>query len=131
MNVDLSGARWFKSTRSTGTKDCVEVKFAGVTVFMRDSKYLRNPANNPHAQPVIEIAADRWTLVLDLSLSKTSGAVVLSEAASDRPRDVLTITVQADGAAMVRSSGQSVELIFTPDEWDAFTKGVADGQFDH
>ncbi|CCF61297.1 DUF397 domain-containing protein [Nocardia cyriacigeorgica] len=42
MNVDLSGARWFKSSRSDASKDCVEVAFldAGL-VGVRDSK---NPA---------------------------------------------------------------------------------------
>lgn len=39
MNVDLSQAKWFKSSRSTGSKDCVEVAHldAGV-VGVRDSK---------------------------------------------------------------------------------------------
>ncbi|MFE3442173.1 DUF397 domain-containing protein [Nocardia sp. NPDC059180] len=67
MNVDLSGARWFKSSRSDASKDCVEVAFldAGV-IGVRDSK-------NP-----------------------TEGA-----------------------------------LVFCPDEWDAFTAGVAGGKFNH
>ncbi|WP_433715155.1 DUF397 domain-containing protein [Nocardia sp. CA-084685] len=66
MNVDLSGAAWFKSSRSTASKDCVEVAHLdGGVVGVRDSK---NPT----------------------------------------------------GAA----------LIFTPAEWDAFTAGVNDGEFD-
>lgn len=66
MNVDLSGARWFKSSRSGGTKDCVEVAYLdGAMVAMRDSKNPTGPA-----------------------------------------------------------------LVFTPDEWEAFTAGVADGEFD-
>jgi hypothetical protein len=45
MHVDLSGARWFKSTRSGGTKDCVEVAFLdnGI-VGVRDSKNPTGPA---------------------------------------------------------------------------------------
>ncbi|MEV4239612.1 DUF397 domain-containing protein [Nocardia sp. NPDC049737] len=63
--VNLSGARWFKSTRSSGTKDCVEVAFLSSSfVGMRDSKNPGGPA-----------------------------------------------------------------LVFTPDQWDAFTTAVADGQF--
>ncbi|MBF6453819.1 DUF397 domain-containing protein [Nocardia cyriacigeorgica] len=39
MNVDMSNARWFKSSRSDATKDCVEVAFleAGL-IGVRDSK---------------------------------------------------------------------------------------------
>ncbi|MGW4771135.1 DUF397 domain-containing protein [Nocardia sp. NPDC004278] len=66
MNVDLSGAMWFKSSRSDATKDCVEVAFleAGL-IGVRDSKNPTGPA-----------------------------------------------------------------LVFTPGEWDAFTAGVNDGEFD-
>jgi hypothetical protein len=45
MNVDLSGARWFKSTRSSAVKDCVEVAhLAGGMVGVRDSKNPAGPA---------------------------------------------------------------------------------------
>ncbi|MEU6832471.1 DUF397 domain-containing protein [Nocardia beijingensis] len=45
MDVDLSGAHWFKSTRSTGTKDCVEVAHLdGGMVGVRDSKNPTGPA---------------------------------------------------------------------------------------
>ncbi|MGW4771490.1 DUF397 domain-containing protein [Nocardia sp. NPDC004278] len=45
MNVDLSEARWFKSSRSGGTKDCVEVAYLdGGIVGMRDSKNPTGPA---------------------------------------------------------------------------------------
>ena len=61
--VDLSGARWFKSTRSSGGKDCVEIAFlSSGGVGVRDSKNPAGPA-----------------------------------------------------------------LVFTPDEWDAFTAGLAGG----
>ncbi|WP_327111714.1 DUF397 domain-containing protein [Nocardia sp. NBC_01730] len=66
MNVDLSGAQWFKSTRSGGAKECVEVAFLDEDmVGVRDSKNPTGPA-----------------------------------------------------------------LVFTPDEWAAFTTGVVDGEFD-
>ncbi|WP_433680253.1 DUF397 domain-containing protein [Nocardia sp. CA-119907] len=65
MSDDLSGARWFKSTRSGGSQDCVEVAFLDDgRVGVRDSKNPTGPA-----------------------------------------------------------------LVFTPGEWDAFTAGVADGEF--
>ncbi|WP_433681535.1 DUF397 domain-containing protein [Nocardia sp. CA-119907] len=66
MNVDLSEARWFKSSRSGGSKECVEVAFFEANmVGVRDSKNPTGPA-----------------------------------------------------------------LVFTPSEWEAFTAGVADGEFD-
>ncbi|MFX0574266.1 DUF397 domain-containing protein [Nocardia nepalensis] len=66
MSADLSEARWFKSSRSGGSKECVEVAFLdGGRVGVRDSKNPTGPA-----------------------------------------------------------------LVFTPGEWEAFTAGVADGEFD-
>jgi len=45
MNVELSQARWFKSSRSSGMKDCVEVAFVdGGMVGVRDSKNPTGPA---------------------------------------------------------------------------------------
>ncbi|MFI6779144.1 DUF397 domain-containing protein [Nocardia sp. NPDC050412] len=45
MNVDLSGAQWFKSTRSGATKDCVEVAFLDTGIIgVRDSKNPTGPA---------------------------------------------------------------------------------------
>ena len=66
MNVDLTGAKWFKSSRSQGGKECVEVAHLdGGMVGMRDSKNPTGPA-----------------------------------------------------------------LVFTPGEWNAFTAGVNNGEFD-
>ncbi|BCK59197.1 DUF397 domain-containing protein [Nocardia wallacei] len=45
MSVDLTQARWFKSSRSTGSKDCVEVAFLDEgAVGVRDSKNPSGPA---------------------------------------------------------------------------------------
>ncbi|WP_084466947.1 DUF397 domain-containing protein [Nocardia arthritidis] len=45
MSVDLSGAKWFKSRRSSGSKDCVEVAHLdGGMVGVRDSKNSTGPA---------------------------------------------------------------------------------------
>ncbi|NKY52363.1 DUF397 domain-containing protein [Nocardia vermiculata] len=55
MNVDteLTSANWFKSTRSTGGKECVEVAFlSGDCVGVRDSK---NPAG-----PALVFAPGEW-----------------------------------------------------------------------
>ncbi|WP_433198504.1 DUF397 domain-containing protein [Nocardia sp. CA-107356] len=45
MSVDLSGARWFKSSRSQAGKECVEVAHLdGGLVGVRDSKNPTGPA---------------------------------------------------------------------------------------
>ncbi|WP_028479492.1 DUF397 domain-containing protein [Nocardia sp. CNY236] len=44
MSVSLVGAQWFKSSRSSGSKDCVEVAFHGGVVGVRDSKNTTGPA---------------------------------------------------------------------------------------
>ena len=45
MNIDLSGAQWFKSSRSSGTRECIEVAFLdGGQVGVRDSKNPQGPA---------------------------------------------------------------------------------------
>ncbi|MFF0498574.1 DUF397 domain-containing protein [Nocardia aobensis] len=44
MNNDLSVAKWFKSSRSTSAKDCVEVAFLEDAVGVRDSKNPTGPA---------------------------------------------------------------------------------------
>ncbi|MEV6099971.1 DUF397 domain-containing protein [Nocardia sp. NPDC051981] len=45
MNIDLSGAQWFKSSHSSGQTECVEVAWLpGGTVGVRDSKNPTGPA---------------------------------------------------------------------------------------
>lgn len=46
MSIDLSGARWFKSSKSPNASECVEVAFAddrATHVGVRDSKDLHGP----------------------------------------------------------------------------------------
>ncbi|HET9255683.1 MAG TPA: DUF397 domain-containing protein [Pseudonocardiaceae bacterium] len=49
----LGGARWHKSSRSSDTMNCVEVAFAGPVVAVRDSK---NPTGG-----VLALPAPTWT----------------------------------------------------------------------
>ncbi|MCC3315020.1 DUF397 domain-containing protein [Nocardia africana] len=44
MSNDLSGAKWFKSSRSGASKECVEVAFLNDGVGVRDSKNPTGPA---------------------------------------------------------------------------------------
>lgn len=62
MKIDLSGAQWFKSSRSTGSKDCVEVAYlSGGMVGVRDSKN--------HDGVALVFGPDQW----DAFTSRLSG----------------------------------------------------------
>ncbi|WP_280418666.1 DUF397 domain-containing protein [Nocardia carnea] len=53
MNIDLSNAAWFKSSRSASGKECVEVAhLRGGAVGVRDSK---NPTG-----PALVFGPDAW-----------------------------------------------------------------------
>lgn len=54
--MDLSGARWRKSSYSGSASDCVEVAFAGGQVAARDSK---NPTG-----PALTFTGPAWTAFL-------------------------------------------------------------------
>ncbi|MBF6062999.1 DUF397 domain-containing protein [Nocardia terpenica] len=103
---------FFKSSFSNDGTACVEVKFVGDRVLIRDSKYT-GPADQ---QPVLSLPSVQWPALLDLTLSRESGHA-----------GFVTISVHPDGGATI--TGQDTALVYTPAEWDAFAKGVADGQF--
>ena len=44
MKSDLTGANWFKSSKSANNGQCVEVAFVGEQVAVRDSKNPTGPA---------------------------------------------------------------------------------------
>ncbi|PPI97097.1 DUF397 domain-containing protein [Nocardia nova] len=44
MSSDLPAAKWFKSSRSGASKECVEVAFLDDAVGVRDSKNPTGPA---------------------------------------------------------------------------------------
>ncbi|MEU1997249.1 DUF397 domain-containing protein [Nocardia gamkensis] len=68
MSVDLSGARWFKSTHSSAGSECVEIAHLdGGRVGVRDSK-------NPHGGVLVFTPSD-WDVFV-------SGA---RDGAFDRP----------------------------------------------
>ncbi|MEV6255833.1 DUF397 domain-containing protein [Nocardia sp. NPDC051929] len=60
MSVDLSGARWFKSTRSSAGSDCVEIAHLdGGRVAVRDSK-------NPHGGALV-FTPSEWDAFLSVA----------------------------------------------------------------
>ncbi|WP_433681658.1 DUF397 domain-containing protein [Nocardia sp. CA-119907] len=106
---------WFTSTRSNNGNQCVEVRFDGDAVLIRDSKYRRNPANRPAEEPIITVTASLWTSFINLLNS-------------GRSHNELIAHTLADGSATVRHG--DITLTYTPEEWDAFVAGARDGEFD-
>ncbi|MFE6861778.1 DUF397 domain-containing protein [Nocardia sp. NPDC057668] len=104
---------WFKSKHSKEAGTCVEVRFGVDAVRIRDSKYT-GPAGD---QPIVSIPPALWPDLLGLVLSGESGVVGSAR-----------ISVSVEGSAVIACPGTT--LVYEADEWDAFTKGVADGQFD-
>ncbi|MFC9893277.1 DUF397 domain-containing protein [Nocardia sp. NPDC127579] len=106
---------WFTSSRSNNGNQCVEVRFDGDAVRIRDSKYRRDPANPRADEPVITVTARVWTEFLTLLLR-------------GRVHDELLARPTADGGATLRH--HDICLTYTPDEWTAFLAGARDGEFD-
>ncbi|WP_330178928.1 DUF397 domain-containing protein [Nocardia sp. NBC_01503] len=108
-------AHFFKSTYSGSNGTCVEIAHRSASVLIRDSKY-KGPADS---EPVIVVPEGHWSDFLRLALNRTSGRV----------GDLLTLTMRADDGVTLYD-GAGISLAYNVDEWDAFAKGVADGQFD-
>ncbi len=106
---------WFTSSRSNNGNQCVEVRFDGDAVLIRDSKYRRNPANRPAEEPVITVTASLWTSFINLLNSGLSHNELIAQ-------------TSADGSATLRHG--DITLYYTPEEWDAFIAGARDGEFD-
>ena len=111
--MDSQGRTWFISTFSKEAATCVEVHRGATAVLMRDSK-----DTGPAAErPTLAVATAQWPAVLAAVLTAESATV-----------GGITITVAPDGSAGV--TNQAVTLAYHTAEWNAFIKGVADGQFD-
>lgn len=111
--------RWFKSTASNGACSCVEVKFELDRVKIRDSKFLRDPANEPSLQPIISVSPADWATFV----TGVGGAHYTDSG-------TLTATPEAEGSVRLESVDSAVVLTYTPAEWDAFVAGVHAGEFD-
>ncbi|MRH86647.1 DUF397 domain-containing protein [Nocardia sp. SYP-A9097] len=104
---------WFKSSWSSETQTCVEVRLGDEVVTVRDSKFI----GSAEYQPVVSVAAGQWPALLELAGRRVSGEVA----------DSVAIAVGDDGGAVI--SGQGVSLVYDRGEWDAFVKGVVAGEF--
>ncbi|WP_216916879.1 DUF397 domain-containing protein [Nocardia noduli] len=109
---------WFTSSRSNNGNQCVEVRFVGDVVSVRDSKYRRDPAALLCDEPIITVTATEWTSFL----------TVLASGGSAEGPTALTALTTSDGATSLRHG--EITLTYTPEEWNAFIAGVRDGEFD-
>lgn len=110
---------WRKARRSGGGNggSCVEVKVTETAILIRDSKYLRDPGNEPDAQPIIAVTVAQWRHFLDTVAGRSTAP---SEPA---------IIVHRDGSATLKST-DGITLDYTPTEWLYFTDAAAEGEFD-
>ena len=113
-----STAVWQKASYSGNGGNCVEVRFDADAVLIRDSKYLRDPGNDPSAQPIITINTADWPDFL---------ANVLGRNSTSR-NGIPTIEHHSSGAATI-CTADGLTLTYTAAEWDAFTSGIRAGEF--
>ncbi|WP_433626462.1 DUF397 domain-containing protein [Nocardia sp. CA-120079] len=110
---------WRTSSYSgTNGGQCVQVAFGERSVFIRDSKYLRDPANDPATQPTIAVSAEDWNAFLRAA----------NGTEPDAWRDLPIITRHGSGEVTVQAA-DGITLSYTAAEWVAFVAGVRDGEF--
>jgi hypothetical protein len=109
---------WRKSSFSgSNGGQCVEVRFDGDAVHIRDSKYRRNPAAELAAEPVITVTPEQWLPFV---------AVAAGQAHS-----FVEPAIDADAYGVTLRGENGVALRYTLGEWDAFVAGVRAGEFDY
>lgn len=95
---------WFVSSFSNAQSACVEVRFHGPRVEIRDTK--------DRTGPVLSVTRAEWTAFLT-----GSGTTPLAAEPT------------TDGGAVLHTGGPD-RLHFTPAEWTAYRLGVEAGEFD-
>ena len=68
----------------------MKVNFNGGRVLIRDSKYLRDPANDPALEPTISTTAVEWMSFLDQVMDPSIACSALSVVSELLPVSVLT-----------------------------------------
>jgi len=112
---------WFKSSFSSNANQCVEVRFDGEYVSVRDSKYRRDPTNHPGLEPIIAVTAAQWTAWLDELIGRVDVGA----------NGVLSVEIMPDGTIILRAVGTDTTLSFTRTEWQSYLAGVGAGEFNH
>ncbi|WP_067826403.1 DUF397 domain-containing protein [Nocardia inohanensis] len=114
-NYQPESTGWFTSTRTNNGNQCVEVRFDGAVVLIRDSKFRRDPERRLETEPVITVTAPEWMSFLGVVLGCGTDPVDL------------TARLRPDGHTELRHG--EITLVYTPGEWDAFLAGAQDGEF--
>ncbi|MGH3493289.1 MAG: DUF397 domain-containing protein [Sciscionella sp.] len=107
---------WFKSSFSSNANNCVEVRFHGGSVSIRDSKYRRNPSNDPRREPIITVTAAQWRTWLDELIGRGANGALAVETTAD--------------SHILQVVGSASTLHFTATEWEMFLAGVRAHEFD-
>lgn len=107
--------RFLRSSFSGSEGTCVEVAHHADAVLIRDSKF----AGPSESEPILAVSPALWPSFLDLVLGGSGGRI----------GDQLSVNVFTDGSASLGNPA-NVTLEYTAAEWDAFVKGVANGEFD-
>lgn len=110
---------WFTSSRTNNGNQCVEVRFDGDAVLIRDSKYRRNPEHRLDDEPIITVTAAEWMIFLAVVLGRHIHRTALIA------DPALSAETGADGHTSL--THREITLVYTPGEWDAFVAGVRDG----
>jgi uncharacterized protein DUF397 len=104
-------ADWFKSSFSPSQSGCVEVRFTGTTVQVRDTK-------DHGTGPVLSIDIATWPgFIAEVNGTAAPGS-----------NHALRIEHLPAGTRLHSIDGTTT-LTYTDDEWTAFTAGAADGEF--
>jgi hypothetical protein len=112
---------WFKASFSSNAASCVEVRFDGALVQVRDSKYRRNPANDPAYEPVLTITLEQWERFRNEATGRSEPDA----------NSALTVETTTADVAILRAVEIGRALTFTAAEWDAFLSGAQAHEFDH
>ena len=96
----------------------MEVNFNGGRVLIRDSKYRRDPANDPVLEPTISTTDVEWMSFLDQVMDSSVAC------------SALNVEQMIDGGYALRSV-DGITLVYTKAEWEAFVAGVGAGEFVH
>ncbi|MFE3446888.1 DUF397 domain-containing protein [Nocardia sp. NPDC059180] len=116
--VTSKNGGFFKSSHSNDGPACVEVKFDGDRVLIRDSKQTTDYADAPALQPTIILPAAHWAAFLDAAALRAPAAV----------DEVVAIEPVRDNGVTLRAN-DGTALTYTAREWDAFTSGIEAGEF--
>ncbi|WP_280199832.1 DUF397 domain-containing protein [Nocardia cyriacigeorgica] len=109
---------FFKSSHSNDGPACVEVKFDGDRVLIRDSKQTSEYVNAPTRQPTIALPAAHWTAFLSAAVQR--GPMSIAEVVVIEPARDNGVTLHAP---------DNTTLTYTAGEWDAFVSGIEGGEF--